>query len=270
MLQDQGLDAKLLSGGQSLIPMLAFRLTSCTSLIDLKHVPELDKISIGAQGIKIGSRVRWRDIERDARLSVAHPLLSQTIPHIAHYAIRNRGTVGGSLAHADPAAEFPALAVTCDASIEIGSAVGRRIVPASRFFLAPLTTVLEPEEMIISIHFPSWPCTRKSGFQEFCRRKGDFAIAGAIVYFDQGDDGKITSARVGAFGVAGTPILLSKAADFLLGKELTTDICEQAADLGVRDLDVCGDLQSNADYRRALLRTMIKRALLDTCRLAVQ
>jgi carbon-monoxide dehydrogenase medium subunit len=183
--------------------------------------------------------------------------------HIAHYAVRNRGTVGGSLAHADPASEFSALAVTCEASIQVTSKTARRSVPADKFFLGPLATVLEPDELITAIHFPTWPSNRKFGIQEFARRKGDFAIAGAVVCIDQDEQGNVTAARVGGFGVADTPIVLSSAADFLLGRLLTSETCEEAAVRGVSEIEVSGDLHADAEYRRALLKTMIKRALLE-------
>ncbi len=177
-------EAKVISGGQSLIPILAFRLASPTILVDLRHVPDLDRIAIDDNGVELGAKVRWRDIEIDRRLNTAHPLLVAAIKHVAHYQIRNRGTVGGSLAHADPAAELPAIAVTCDAEIVVIGPAGRRSIPAVEFFVGPLLTKLTPSEIVVAMRLPRWPRQRHYGFEEFARRRGDFALAGVAVFYD--------------------------------------------------------------------------------------
>ena len=254
--------AKILSGGQSLMPMLAFRLASCSLLIDLKHVPELNYIVIDDAGIELGAKVRWRDIEQDQRLHRSRHLLGAAVQHIAHYQIRNRGTVGGSLAHADPAAELPAVAVTCDAQIIAVGPEGRRSIPASKFFLAPLVTALEPCEMIVAIRLPPWPPHRRFGFQKFARRRGDFALAGAAIFFDEDDQGRIRDPHVGAFGVADTPMRLHKAEEALAGALLDERIFADAARLGTEDIDARTDIHADGDYRRSLLKSLIERALL--------
>ncbi|HVX79078.1 MAG TPA: xanthine dehydrogenase family protein subunit M [Bradyrhizobium sp.] len=263
LLQTHGADAKLLSGGQSLMPMLAFRLASCSILIDLKSVPGLDRIAVTEDGVELGAKVRWRDIEHDARLPAAHPLLATAVRHIAHYAIRNRGTVGGSLAHGDPASELPALAVACEATIEIAGPAGRRSLPADQFFLSPLVTALAPDEIITSLRLPPWPKSRSYGFQEFARRRGDFAMAGAIIFFDKDADEHIRSPHIGAFGIGDTPLRLGEAEQFLQDGRATAQRFEQAAALGVRDIEIRSDIHADSDYRRALLETLIKRALVD-------
>jgi aerobic carbon-monoxide dehydrogenase medium subunit len=263
LLELHGGDAKLLSGGQSLMPMLAFRLASCSILVDLKLIPDLDRITVTDRGVELGSKVRWRDIEHDARLPDAHPLLSTAVKHVAHYAIRNRGTVGGSLAHGDPASELPALAVACGATIAVAGPNGRRSVPAEEFFLSPLVTALEPDEVIVSLQLPPWPTERNFGFHEFSRRRGDFAMAGAIVFFDQDEDRNIRSPRIGAFGVADTPLRLKDAEEFLLGNNASLQIFEEAAAHGVRNIDVRSDIHADSDYRRSLLETLVKRALVE-------
>lgn len=263
LLQTHGADAKLLSGGQSLMPMLAFRLASCSILIDLKSVPGLDRIAVTEDGVELGAKVRWRDIEHDARLPAAHPLLATAVRHIAHYAIRNRGTVGGSLAHGDPASELPALAVACEATIEIAGPAGRRSLPADQFFLSPLVTALAPDEIITSLRLPPWPKSRSYGFQEFARRRGDFAMAGAIIFFDKDADEHIRSPHIGAFGIGDTPLRLGEAEQFLQDGRATAQRFEQAAALGVRDIEIRNDIHADSDYRRALLETLIKRALVD-------
>lgn len=253
-------DAKLLSGGQSLMPMLAFRVASCSLLVDLKHVPDLDRIDIGADGVELGARVTWRDIERHDRLRTAHPLLHVAVPHIAHYPIRNRGTVGGSLAHADPAAELPALALTCDAQIVVMGARGRRVVPSHEFFLSALVTALEPEEVIVALRLPAWPASRRFGFQEFARRRGDFALAGAIVFYDCDVRGRICDAHVGVFGVADTPLRLSRTEEQLIGAIPNEESFADAAGAGIRDIEVRSDIHADSDYRRALLASLIARS----------
>src|SRR5882672_5911680 len=149
-------EATVIAGGQSLMPVLAFRLAAPSLLIDLRRVPELGNISIGGDGVRLGARVRWRDIEDDKRLQSAHPLLREAIAHVAHYQIRNRGTVGGSLAHADPAAELPGIAVTCEAEISLVGVAGARTICASEFFTGALSTLRRPDEIITELHLPFW------------------------------------------------------------------------------------------------------------------
>ena len=178
-------DAKALAGGQSLMPVLNFRLAAPSLLVDLRKVPDLDRIAIGADGVRLGATVRWRDIERDPRLGAAHPLLKEAVAHVAHYQIRNRGTVGGSLAHADPAAELPGIAVACDAEITAIGPKGRRTLKAADFFTGPLSTVLASDELITELRLPPWPAARRWGFMEFARRRGDFAMAGVALFYDR-------------------------------------------------------------------------------------
>src|ERR1700760_1911454 len=163
--------AKPIAGGQSLMPILAFRLASPDLLVDLRRIPRLDAIVIDGDGVRLGAKVRWRDIERDPRLASAHPLLRASIEHVAHYQIRNRGTVGGSLAHADPAAELPGLVMTCEAEIVVVGSAGERTIKACDFFQGPLMTALRADEIITRIRFPAWPAQRRFGFCEFTRRK---------------------------------------------------------------------------------------------------
>src|SRR5262249_12765366 len=172
-------DAKAIAGGQSLVPMLAFRLAQPTLLVDLRKLPDLRGIKISEKGVTLGAMVRWRDIEDDERLDAAHPLLKAAIAHVAHYQVRNRGTVGGSLAHADPAAEMPGIALTCDAEIAVVGKSGAHVIQAADFFQGALTTALTPDEIIVEIRLPAWPAGRRWGFEEFARRRGARAAAGA-------------------------------------------------------------------------------------------
>src|ERR1700731_1921226 len=190
-------DAKLIAGGQSLVPMLAFRLAAPALLVDLRKVPDLRKIDISTSSIVLGSMVRWCDIQADTGLRTAHPLLLAAVAHVAHYQIRNRGTIGGSIAHADPAAEMPGIALTCEAEIAAVGTSGARAIKAADFFTGALTTALAPDEIIVEVRLPRGPARRRGGFQEFARRRGDFALAAAAVFYDEDARGCATNAHVG-------------------------------------------------------------------------
>src|SRR6266481_2694213 len=156
--------AKLLAGGQSLIPVMAYRLAAPPLLVDICDLEELTRITLSRSGVSLGARVRWCDIEADKRLQEAQPLLVAMISHVAHYQIRNRGTVGGSLAHADPAAELPGVAVTCEGEITLCGPAGSRTVHADDFFTGPLSTVLADDELIVEVRLPAWPAKRRWAF----------------------------------------------------------------------------------------------------------
>ena len=256
-------DAKLIAGGQSLVPMLAFRLAAPAMLVDLRKVPDLRKIDIAASGVTLGAMVRWCDILGDARLRTAHPLLVAAVSHVAHYQIRNRGTIGGSIAHADPAAEMPGIALACDAEMAVVGKAGARVIKAADFFIGPLTTALASDEIIVEIRFPAWPAQRRWGFQEFARRRGDFAMAGAAVFYDQDGEGRARNAHVGIIGVGDRPQRLPSVEAVLNGlavDEATIGRAEAAASAAV---DPQSDIHASAEYRRALAGTMVERALRD-------
>jgi aerobic carbon-monoxide dehydrogenase medium subunit len=253
-------DAKPLAGGQSLVPMLAFRVASPALIVDLRKLADLRQIKIADEGVTLGAMVRWRDILDDARLAAAHPLLVAAVEHVAHYQIRNRGTVGGSLAHADPAAELPGIVVTCEAKIAVTGKAGARVVAAADFFRGPLMTALTPDEIITEIRFPAWPVRRRFGFQEFARRRGDFALAAAMLFYDE-DGGKARNAHVGAIGVADRPLRLSAVEQTLDGNaidEATIAKAEAAASAAVEPDD---DIHAGGAYRKALIGVMVERAL---------
>jgi carbon-monoxide dehydrogenase medium subunit len=255
--------AKLLAGGQSLVPILAFRLATPNMLVDIGCVAGLDTIEIDDAGIHLGARVRWCDIEADTNLATAHPLLASAITHVAHYSIRKRGTVGGSLAHADPAAELPGIAVACDAELIIVGPSGSRSVPAGQFFLGPLTTVLAPDELITRIRFPSWPSARRWGFQEFARRRGDFALAGVAAFYDLDNSGHATNTHIGVIGVNGRPLRLAAAEAILDGRVVDEDAITATAEIAAQVVDPPNDIHGTERYRRALLGTLVERALTD-------
>jgi carbon-monoxide dehydrogenase medium subunit len=254
-------EAKVLAGGQSLVPMLAFRLAAPTLLVDLNRLSELKYIRIEDEGVRLGAMVRWRQIEVDVRLASAHPLLVAAVKHVAHYQVRNRGTIGGSLAHADPAAELPCIAVTCEAEITVVGSAGRRALKAGDFFLGPLMTALKPEEIIVELHLPPWPAQRRWGFEEFSRRRGDFALAAAALYYDALPDGKASNCHVGVMGVADRPQRLTQVETILNGRSIDGDTIAQAERAAAGAVHPSDDIHASAAYRRVLVGTMVGRAL---------
>lgn len=261
LLALRGGGAKPIAGGQSLMPLLAFRLAAPEILVDLKRIPGLDQIDVGPAGVTLGSKVRWVDIEKDRRLATAHPLLAEAIRHVAHYQIRNRGTVGGSIAHADPAAEMPGVAVTCDAEIIVAGPSGERRIKAADFFLGPLQTTLSPDEIITAVHLPAWPKGRRWGFLEFSRRKGDFAMAGVAVFYDPDAAGKAANAHIGVIGMGDKPRRLAKAEAALNGKVVDAATIESVSRTASAEVDPSGDIHAGPEYRRALVGTLLERAL---------
>jgi len=254
-------EAKPLAGGQSLVPMLAFRVAAPALLVDLRKLEELRQIAISARGVSLGAMVRWCDILDDVRLRTAHPLLVAAIEHVAHYQIRNRGTVGGSLAHADPAAEMPGIAVTCEAAIAVIGKAGARVIAAADFFHGPLMTALAPDEIISEIRLPPWPARRRFGFAEFARRRGDFALAGAALFCDPDDGGRVRNAHVGVIGVADRPLRLAAVEDVLNGRAIDHETIPAAAAAARAAVDPPDDIHAGGAYRRALVGTMVERAL---------
>ena len=254
-------NAKVISGGQSLMPMLAFRLASPELLVDLKHLKNLNAIGIGDDGVRLGAKVRWCDIEGDQRLARSHPLLAEAIKHVAHYQIRNRGTVGGSLAHADPSAEMPGVALTCDALMTIVGSGGTRIEKAADFFTGPLQTSLEPDEILTEVHLPAWPVARRWAFREFARRKGDFAMAGVALFYDLDEKNRVIDAHIGAIGVSDCPIRLAAAEAALNGKTVTEETIAAVVKVAKDSIDPPSDIHAPGAYRRSLVGTLLTRGL---------
>ena len=254
-------DAKALAGGQSLVPMLAFRVASPALLVDLRKLPGLNEIKITDAGVRLGAMVRWRDILDDARLATAFPLLVAAVKHVAHYQIRNRGTVGGSIAHADPAAEMPGIVVACDAEIAVTGKAGTRTIAAKDFFVSALTTALAPDEIITEIRFPPWPAGRRYGFEEFALRRGDFAIAAAAVFYDVDASGRAANAHVGVIGVGDRPGRLPTVEAVLNGARVEADVIAKAAVATSAAVTPQDDIHASAAYRRSLVGTMVERAL---------
>lgn len=253
--------AKIIAGGQSLMPMLAFRLASPELLVDLKRLQGLGEIRLADDGIRLGAKVRWCDIENDVRLREAHPLLAEAVKHVAHYQIRNRGTIGGSLAHADPAAEMPGIALTCDAVLTIVGSTGVRFEKAADFFKGALSTSLAADEILTDVRLPPWGTGRRWAFLEFSRRRGDFAMAGVALFYDLDGQGRVIDAHIGAIGVGDTPVRLTTAEVALNGRKLDDDAIAAAIEAAREAVDPPSDIHAPAKYRRALLGTLLGRAL---------
>jgi carbon-monoxide dehydrogenase medium subunit len=262
LLASHGGEAKPLAGGQSLVPMLAFRLASPALIVDLRKLNELRHITITDDGVTLGAMVRWKDILEHPLLRQAHPLLVAAVEHVAHYQVRNRGTVGGSIAHADPAAELPGIAVTCEAKIVALGAAGRRVVEAADFFRGPLMTALQLDEIISEIRFPAWPKRRRFGFREFARRQGDFALAAAAVFFDASGE-MSRGVRVGAVGVADYPLRLVAVERLLEDSEIGDAAIAKAQAVASAAVDPADDIHASGAYRKTLIGVMVERALRD-------
>jgi carbon-monoxide dehydrogenase medium subunit len=254
-------EAKLLAGGQSLLPMLAFRVAAPSLLVDLGKLSELRQIRVADEGVTIGAMVRWRDVLAHAQLHAAHPLLVAAVQHVAHHQIRNRGTIGGSLAHADPAAELPGVAVTCDADITVVGRAGERVIAARDFFRGPLMTALKADEIITEVHLPAWPARRRFGFCEFARRRGDFALAAAAVFYDPDGAGHVHNAHIGAIGVADAPLRLAQVELVINGRALDDATIARAEAAASAAVDPADDIHASGAYRKHLIGVMVERAL---------
>jgi carbon-monoxide dehydrogenase medium subunit len=261
LLAEQGGEAKILAGGQSLLPIMAFRLASPAMLIDIAGIPDLRSIRVTDDGLHLGPLVRWCDIERSAAIAVHQPLLREAVSHVAHYQVRNRGTVGGSLVHADPAAEFPCVAVTCGAILSLFSSSGVRKIEADAFILGELETDLRPDEIVVDIHFPSWPHARRWAFQEFAKRRGDFALGGVALYLDLNEGGVVTECAVGIMGASSRAMRLREVEAILRGAAVEPNVIERAAAAAREAVDPPQDIHAGKAYRQALIGTLVERAL---------
>jgi aerobic carbon-monoxide dehydrogenase medium subunit len=260
LLAEHGDEIKPLAGGQSLVPMLALRLTRFEHLVDLNRVAELDGLRRDNGTLTVGATTRQAAVER-SELSRAVPLLARAAPLIGHFQIRNRGTVGGSLAHADPAAELPAVALALDAQMEIATDAGRRVVPAADFFVGTWTTSLEPNELLTAVRFPVWD--GRCGFvvDEVARRAGDFALAGVTAGLQLDSTGVVERATVALFGMASTPVRAPAAEAALVGSRPDPTALREVADLAVRDLEPPDDVHASSTYRRSVGRHLVERSL---------
>ena len=263
LLAELGDGAKVLAGGQSLIPMLSLRLAMFDHLVDIGRVDGLAGIDVTPDAVTIGGGTTEAAIEASAELAAAVPLLARATPFIGHFQIRNRGTLGGCLAHADPAGEYPAVALALDAEMELLSPHGRRRVAAADFFTGFWSTALEPDELLVGVRFPVW--TGRCGFalHELARRHGDFAVAGAVVAVQLDADDRVVRCGIGLLGMGPTPIRARAAEAAALGQASSFDPSEVGR-LAVADLDdIPSDLHGPAEYRRRVGAAMVARAWTD-------
>jgi carbon-monoxide dehydrogenase medium subunit len=261
LLHEYGDDAKILAGGQSLVPMLAMRLTHFENLVDISRVAELQSIDLEDGVVRIGAATPHAYVGMDDEVAESVPLLTLSTPHIGHFQIRTRGTLGGAIAHADPAAEYAAVALTLDASIEAASARGRRQIPASDFFTGLWETALAPDEILTAVRFPVWSGRTGFAIHEFARRHGDFAIAGATVAVELDDDDRVVRCGIGLLGLGSTPKRATIAEDAVVGSAVADITPEEVGRLAMSGLaDIPADLQGSASYRTRVGAAMVARA----------
>ena len=257
-------DAKLLAGGQSLMPLLNMRLTRPALLIDLARIPGLGTINEERGTIAIGAMARQRDVELSPLVRDRHPLLRAALLHVAHPQNRNQGTIGGSLAHADPAAELPALAVALDAELEATGPEGKRSIPAADFFLTYLTTSLTGSEILTAVRYPTLPAKTGWSFLELARRHGDFALTGAIAVVTLDGSGRIAAARIVLFAVDSRPRRASAAEAMLVGEAPSAALFERAAAAASEAIEEpLSDVHASAEFRLSLAETLTRRALTE-------
>jgi carbon-monoxide dehydrogenase medium subunit len=264
LLKEFGDDAKVLAGGQSLMPMLNFRLAQIEHLLDINRLGGgLNELRFAAGTITMPALVRQRQVERSPEIARALPLLTRALRQVAHPQIRNRGTVCGSLAHADPAAELPSVMSVLDATFTIASAEGVRTVDAADFFLFHLTTAIEPDELLLEVTIKRLPANTFSAFHEFAIRRGDFALAGVAVACGLDDAGIVTDCRVAAAGVAPTPRRLRAVERLANGNRLNDALLGELEAAAREEIDPTSDIHASAAYRRRLTGVLVKRALAD-------
>ncbi len=267
LLSRHGDEAKVLAGGQSLVPMLNMRLARPRVLVDVNGIGELDYLRETDRALAVGALVRQRKLERWAADRM--PLIAEALHAVGHVAIRNRGTIAGSIAHGDPASELPALLLCLDGAVVARSGRGERVIPAGELHLAPLTTSLGPDELVTEVRFALPPEGSGWGFAEVARRHGDFALVGAAAILWLGDDDRVAGVRLAFFGVGGTPVRGTAAETAITGSAPTAARLKEAAREGAASLSPDGDLHASADYRRRVAAVLAERTLtaaLERCR----
>jgi carbon-monoxide dehydrogenase medium subunit len=261
LLAEHGDDAKVLAGGQSLVPLLAMRLTRFPHLVDLNRVDELRGIERRNGTLTIKAMTRQAVAEHDGAVAEASPLLARALPYIGHFQIRNRGTVGGSIAHADPASELPAVALALDAEMEVAGNGSTRRIPATEFFESTWTTTLEPEEVLTAVHVPVWSGNCGFVVDEVARRSGDFALTGVVCGVEVDGSGKVARSAIGLFGMGPTPIRASEAEAALTGSTPGDGDLEEIGRLAAAACSPSEDVHASAEYRTHVGAHLVKRAL---------
>ncbi len=267
LLAKHGDEAKVIAGGQSLVPMLNFRLLSPSVIVDINGIAGLDQIEDCNGGLKIGALTRHFSLETSQAVKKRFPVLSAAMIHVAHLAIRNRGTIGGSLSHADPAAELPTIAVLLDAKITVVRSGGERVIDAGDFFESALNSALEDDEIVTQIEFPALPARTGWGFHEFTRRSGDFGLAGVAATMTRSGK-RAAHVRIALLGVDETPIRATEAESLLNDSEFGTDGVRAAVEAARELVEPIDDLHASADYRRHLVGILTERALTSAWRRA--
>jgi carbon-monoxide dehydrogenase medium subunit len=252
-------DGKVLAGGQSLMPLLNFRMTRPTVVVDLMHIPGMSFIELRGNAVAIGAMTRHADLEFSDLVAQKLPVMAAAMRHVAHLAIRNKGTIGGSLSHADPAAELPMLAVFYGATLKVQGSNGRRDIAAEDFFVSALTNCLDPDEVVFEIDFPVLASHAGWAFEEVARRFGDFALACIAVSFEVLDD-KIVDARVAVMGVADTPRRLREAEQALKGARRGPEAAARLAEIVRSCLSPPSDIHVSSEYRKNLIGALAERA----------
>ena len=265
LLSREGEDAKLIAGGQSLVPLMAFRLARPSALIDINRITELRYVRRDGDALRIGALATHRDIETKAEPGVleGYSILPRAARFIGHYPIRTRGTFGGSIAHADPTSEWCMLALLLDAKIVIAGLQGSRTVAASDFFLGVFTTALGADEVVTEVHFPG-PAPR-SAIREFARRQGDFAVVAVATALEM-EDGRVRSARIALAGVSDAPVRAMEAEAILAGAAPTDEAFDEAGRAAAAGLRPPSDIHGSSDYRKELAAALVRRALGDAVR----
>jgi len=261
ILAEHGEEAKVLAGGQSLVPLLNFRLVRPGYLVDLNEIPDLAYVRPEDGQVAIGALTRQRALETSPLVRERLPLLADAMPQIGHVQIRNRGTIGGSLAHADPAAELPAVVAALGGRLVVRGARGQRTLTPEEFFVAYLTTALDPTELLVEVRLPVTPPRTGTAFLEVSRRHGDFALVGVAASVTLDEAGRCVRCAIALTGVGPTPVVARAAAERLVGAALTPDVIEDAGRLAVADLHPDGDLHASSDYRRHVAGVLTRRAL---------
>jgi carbon-monoxide dehydrogenase medium subunit len=265
LLGVHGDDAKILAGGQSLIAAMNFRLARPPVLIDISHIDEPNEITCEETGIRIKSTTTQRTAENDPAVRNQLPVLAAAIENIAHFQIRNKGTVGGSIVNADPASELPAMSVLLDAELKIIGASGEHTMDAEDFFITYMTTALQTDEVLASVLFKEPPTHSGWGLHEVARRAGDFAMAGSAAVIALDDAGTCTYVRTVLFGVAATPVRAKGVEAALIGKNVSKNLIEEASFLVGEVVDAESDVHATDEYRGNVARVLTVRALTDAC-----
>ena len=263
LLAEYGSDAKVLAGGQSLLPLLALRLSHPEHLVDIGRVEELGALCAGPGGFTVGAGVRHAAIELAPESASAAPLVAGAMPHIGHRAIRNRGTVCGSLAHADPAAELPAVALATGAELVARSTNGERSIPAADFFVGYLTSALDDTELLTAVRFPPWPPATGWSVAEISRRHGDYALVGLAAVVGVGDTGRVERAAMSFFGAGATPVRIPDAEQVLVGEHPDPAAFAEAADVVTKSIQPPDDNHATAAYRAHVAGVLTRRCLAE-------